>query len=434
MEIYKIKKFNKYPLRKKTFSFLFLLIFLIFFFLTFTAIAGSPRKAHYSEDSSDLYWFLIISDTHIGKHVDNSDIKDLKAVVEDLYKIINPRSIINTGDLTDQLNPKTSGEEQWEEYRQIVDTAGMNEIVNGVPVYSDAPGNHDQYFERFNPLNNYKEYSVQGRATKGTQRSWVNNKPTGKDHFITISTPDPRLTNPVTDALLKCPGDLDDEELNFIQTSLENEGDANLAFVFGHHPLRGDWGAINGGRDEFINLLCDHRASMYVFGHTHRGKTFIEPYFEICPNSVNQFLALNVSSLSEDNEFAIVAIDNDGISLTLTNLYQINPIVLITAPLDKNLGGNNPYAYQVPIGTKNPIRALVFSRIFDVTQVRYRVDSGDWYPMSQSPSNTHLWETNDWDTTSLDPSIEHTLWMQGCTTLGCSLLSLHIITFEVGNP
>ncbi|MDD1778890.1 MAG: metallophosphoesterase [Candidatus Helarchaeota archaeon] len=424
---------------------IFLSAFLINLTLLYSAgIAGNPNGAYYSEENTNLYWFLIISDTHIGKPFTNAD-KDLKTTVEDVYKIINPKFIINTGDLTDQLVGKPTFDQkikQWDEYYKILNDAGMTAILNNVPKFTDAPGNHDQYYET-SALTNYKLFSVQGRAKNDTQRSWVYNESFGKYHFITIATPHPLMTDPIVDGIDNdCPGHLSiDVELDFIQTTLGNEEEegedeynSNLTFLFGHHTLQG-WGSIITGRETFIDLACNHKISMYAYGHTHRGEYFREPYFESCQNSEDKFLALNVPSLATDNEYTIVAVDNDGVSTTFVKLDEW-PIVLITAPLDKNLGGTNPYTYKVPSRTGNPIRALVFSEK-EVNTVQYRVDGGQWQQMLQirniGGSKSYLWGVSDWDTSALDLG-EHTLEVRACIKgwiRGCSKEGSHIVSFEI---
>ncbi len=146
----------------------------------------------------------------------------------------------------------------------------------------------------------------------------------------------------------------------------------------------------------------------------------------------NNVFNLNIASLWENSQYAIVAVDCDGVSVT-PEIIDRWPVVLITAPIDKNLGGTNPYAYKVPSRTDNPIRTLVFDPNA-VSQVEYRVDgSGEWYPMSEvrlvGGSNSYLWETKEWDTTSLAPLEDHTLEVRATG----STIRSDIITFEISS-
>jgi len=394
-----------------------LLTFIIGCYVFSTAIAGEPRRAYYSEENTNIFWFLLISDVHIGRS-GSRDRDNLNWATGDgpgeARQVINPKFIINAGDLVNggssipwEVWRDEPYEKEWKEYReQILDPNGINDEI-----YTDAPGNHDQYYEsKDDPLRFYRQYSIQIEP----QRSWVLGPEEGiifgKYHFITIATPDPDYTNPFWDWWDDFHGDLSDEEIDFIRNALDENKDANLTFIFGHHGLQG-WGAIEGGREEFSRLLGEYGVSIYGYGHTHAGEE-VPPYF-VNSDSSGKFLpslAFNVNSLWEDSRYAIIAVDNDGVSLAHVNVNQW-PVVLITTPIDKKLGGINPYAYPVPASKSNPIRALVFNPN-PVIQVYYRIDGGEPKPMEQvstsHPCYPYLWQTTEWDATSLPPG-DHTI-------------------------
>ena len=416
----------------------FRIVIKLLFILLFTAIinisfhfeasAGRPGGAHYSTKSGNIFWFLLITDTHIGEG-GTTDTDNLDWAVNEAIDIIEPQFTINLGDLTDQHPFGTSHDiEQWNEYRAIVDDAGMGDINNGVPVYSDVPGNHDQYHEG-SPLAHYLTNSIQGRATNATQQSWLYTPSFGKYHFVTVATPDPDMTSPVWDFLNGCPGDLSNVELTFIINALSSSEnlDANLTFVFGHHGLGRAWGSIETGLNDFVSALGEFAVSMYAYGHTH-AENYEPPHFE----NVSASLVYNVNSLFSDYRYAIVAVDNDGVSFTGVDDAEVDawPVVLITAPIDKNLGGGNPYSYPVPTGKSNPIRALVFDAN-SVTGVHYRIDgSGDWHAMTIVSSNPHLWEAS-WDASSLLKG-EHSIEVQATSASGSStdLITVNVIYVE----
>jgi len=381
------------------------------------AIAGNPNNAHYSEQNDNIFWFAQTSDIHIGRS-GTQDSDNLNWITREASQVIEPSFIVPTGDLTDCTNGwpfpipgRGPFQAEWDEYRNILNPP----VVMNSDIYFDSPGNHDQYNEA-DPLQLYLNNSIQGVATGATQQSWIKNLLFGKYHFINIATPDPDYTNPAEDPL-RAPGGLRQEEINFIRNELIENQDANLTFVFGHHPIS----YLEYGRDNFVSLLQEYSVSVYGFGHTH----------DYSVNMVDGTLYFNIASLgkSNNNQYAIFAVDNDGLSVTSANVNQW-PIVLITTPIDRNLGGVNPYDYPVPVDESNPIRALVFDEN-PVSQVQYRIDGGDeWFPMSKvrrvGGSSSYLWETKDWDTTSLEPGI-HTLEVQatGSTTTS------DIITFEI---
>ena len=392
--------------------------------IQFEASAGKPDGAHYSAENGNVFWFMLISDTHIGEN-GTADSDNLGWAVNQAVDAIEPQFVINLGDLTDQHPFGTSQDiEQWNEYRDIVEITGMGVINNGVPVYSDVPGNHDQYHEN-PPLTNYQANSIQGKATSATQRSWLYEPGFGKYHFITVATPDPDMTSPVWDFLNGCPGEISSNEHTFIINALSDSEnvDANLTFVFGHHGLGKAWGSIEIGLNDFVTALGQFGVSMYAYGHTH-ADSYEPPYFE----NVSSSLAYNVNSLFEDDRYAIVAVDNDGVSVTDVIDARVAgwPVVLITAPIDKNLGGQNPYSYPVYTRKSNPIRALVFDAN-SITTVNYRIDgSGDWHPMTETPGNPHLWEAA-WDASFLSKG-EHYIEVQATSSSGTST---DLITVDV---
>lgn len=389
--------------------------------------AGNPKEAHYSKDNSNVFWFLLISDTHIGADdrpffcdpfsdcIEDCCSNNLRWVVTDAYRVIRPTFTVNLGDLTDQEPCAVMGNQnmgEWNEYWAIVHGAGMDTIIDDVPVYSEAPGNHDQYHEE-TELSNYLANSVQGRATgatipdaTNTQRWWILSPSFGKYHFITIATPHPGMTDPWTDGISNdCPGDLSNEEIEHIRKVLTDNKNADLTFIFGHHALKG-WGSIQGGRTDFLRLLDEYSVSMYGYGHTHAGEHYNDPYYvDSGP------LAFNVTSLCEDSEYAIVAVDNDGVSVTDATVREW-PVVLITTPIDKRLGGKNPYAYSVPRSAANPIRALIFhdAESSSIVSVDMYVDVekiGEMQRVSDDPGHRlyDLWE-GFWDARKVAPG-EH---------------------------
>ena len=100
-------KFSKDKLAqiKKYIKLLFILIFtaVITISFHFEANAGKPGGAHYSAENGNIFWFLLISDTHIGEN-GTADSDNLSWAVNEAIDIINPKFVINLGDLTDQ-NP-----------------------------------------------------------------------------------------------------------------------------------------------------------------------------------------------------------------------------------------------------------------------------------------------------------------------------------------
>ena len=410
------------------FSFLFLII-------SFHPLhASDPHSAIYSMDNNKIFWFIIISDIHIGAYGFPGS-ENLEWVVTEASDVINPSFILNAGDMTDSTNwnelgyPDGPHPEEWEEYRDILTRNGMDEDF-----YYDIPGNHDHYRDK--DFDYYLNYSIQGKATGQTQVSWTRTFDFGTYHFLGVNTNgnDGVEFSPLPPYYGDNAG-LDSSELTFIENELEQNKDTDLSMIFGHHAVVtrstdwSDWAfedaeewtetALRYGADELVQLMENYNVLMYAYGHSH---IYREEFY--LRNMSEGVLYLNVASLtkSEGSHYNIVAIDSNGIS-TVSPDVRTWPAVIITTPLDKDLGMNrNPYTADASdmSGDSFPIRALVFDKQ-PVTQVEYRrhkrlentgelvghvVDvitgllkqDGIWRPMTQvesdHPSYPYLWETD----------------------------------------
>ncbi len=376
------------------------IIFLLIPVWAASAAAGPPH-AYYHWSASRLFWFMIISDTHIGTS-GSQDTDYLEWAVTEGRDVINPLFMVNAGDLTDSTNggiiPNGPYQEEWDRYLQILEQAGMD-----ASFYYDIPGNHDAYNDA--ELAYYLANSMQGRATGRLQHSWFREFDFGSYHFLGVNT----AGNDGASFSI-WPWDnygdhagLDAEELAFIETELNINQDADLTLIFGHHPFEAGYYVQNDtgltyGLESFLNLLEDYTIPFYGFGHTHNYRENF--YYENLSTGV---FYLNFASLgkSADNHYAVMAVDGNGLSVVPARAGNW-PVVLITAPVDWALGDDPaPFAYGIPQGRANPVRALVFDSEA-VTLVQFSIDdSNNWKdmePVDQGP----VW-TGFWDTSGIDP-------------------------------
>ena len=368
-----------------------------------SGLAGHPENAQYTDDASKIFWFVHASDLHIGMDGD-WDSERLDWLTSEAFDVIAPQFIVATGDLTDSTNggstPNGPHQEEWDEYKALLAANGMD-----ADVYYDLPGNHDQYGDL--GMVYYLNNSVQGQAEGTTQHSWVREFNFGKYHFIgTATCGNDGWPWPFDNA------GLDDGELDFIESELIKHSDANLTFAFGHHPIL----FFLYGGPQFSSLLENYHASVYGYGHVHE---FANPSWN---NGVLHYVVRSLGK-SDNHHFAVYAIDNDGLSINWGNAHEW-PLVVITAPVDSSLGGDNPWAYLVSSNwNQNPIRALVFDAN-PVTQVRFRLADGQWMPMTQEDS--HLW-VGTFDGKALEPwKIKLEVQATGSAT------NSHIIYFLLG--
>lgn len=362
--------------------------------------AGDPHAAYYCPDTDKVMWFIHASDPHVGTS-GSADTGNLQWLVTTARQVIDPSFIVVSGDLTDSTNANWLGypngpyQAEWDAYRNILSSAGME-----ASFYFDLPGNHDAYNDQYFAY--YRANSVQGRANDSTQMSWTRTGPWGTYHFMGVSTPD----NTGDAFSLFWPyGDyagLDGGELAFIGNALQNQAGAQLTLLFGHHPLaatgQADDTYVYYGRDEFVALLDGYRASLYGYGHTHVSS---QQFYGA--NMTDGVFYFNVSSLGKDspNQYTLTAIDCHGIASVTQNVGAW-PVVLITAPLDRGLGGGtgwvNPFAYEVGNSASNPVRALVLDP--NPATVQFRVDGGALQPMTAVAGNPRLWQ-GVWDASAL---------------------------------
>ena len=375
----------------RKFTALFVLIIGVLFF---SSLAFATQKAYYYPNADRLFWFMILSDSHIGASPTAAE--NLTWAVNQARQVIAPQFIVNTGDLTDSTNghlfPDGPFQEEWTTYRQILEGAGMNSSF-----YYDMPGNHDHYNDKI--FSYYRANSIQGVATGKTQPSWTRQFPYGNYHFLGVCTPGndgaPFSIDPEDNY-----GDhsgLDFIELAEIDADLASHTDAQLTLIFGHHNFEpyyfdeSDTG-LTYGLPTFMGLIEQYLVPFYGFGHTHNYRENFRTNFYSF-NLTKGIYYMNVASLgkSAQNQYAVMAIDGNGLSIVPAQ-KGLWPVVMITAPVDRGLGTYpNPYTYEIPQKSNNPIRALVFDSN-PVSKVQFSIDGSLVWQDMQQIAGTKIWE------------------------------------------
>ena len=384
-----------------------------------TAYGGQPTttlhkfSAHLSNDTDNIFWFVQITDIHIGAYLlmaDNKqNFRDFCANVRYVLHIDNDSNfIVTTGDLVNAQLPLPVGQDirQWQNYYKIVSEEGL---LN-TSYYYDIVGNHDGYGNSMT-FSYFLNWSVQ----KQLQYSWYRTFPFGNYTFIALNTVQhtgaafPDGTS----------GSLNRTELDwFEQQLITAEQTSNLTFVFGHHPENDVGTTTTTSGLTFLQLLEKYNTSAYIYGHGHEihernqgGTLFIES------DSLGQPLTMP--------GYRIFAVDNDGISTIFQHLNTW-PAVLITSPIDRGL------TMQAPDILNNsqmvPIRALVFDEN-TISAVQFKLDDGIFNPMSINPNNPNLWNAS-FDASSLADG-EHTITVQASSSSGIASDSISV---RVGSP
>ena len=312
-----------------------------------TASAAGPSSAHYARGTDGMFWFLHVSDSHIGTDPIQGPhaSEHLQFALQDAVDAIDPAFVVNTGDLTDgsRMHVPALGQDQaqWDEYKQICGAAGMDSSF-----YFDPPGNHDGYDDI--GLTFYLANSIQGQANGVPYSSWVVDTPVGQYYFFGFDT-----AGNGSQSFVEAP-DFTNEEILALDAGLQQHAGAELSFALGHHRL--DEPANNA---EAIGLLTGADVGFYLHGHTHAYSEYLSGGGSIVSNEVNSL------GKGDTDNIAVGVVDHNAFIYRAKDVTAPWPFVIITAPVSQQLRGgseDNPYVYTVCRDrTDNPVRAAVFA-------------------------------------------------------------------------
>ncbi len=369
------------------------------------------KSAHLSNDLENIFWFLHITDTHIGGFWFTGDNRqNLADFLENAKQILNLTHqgfIVDTGDLVNGILPTPIRQDvaQWRDRYNII----MNSGLFNTSFYYDFPGNHDGYDDSLT-YSYFLNWSVQ----KTLQYSWNRSFSFGNYTFIAINSgaddgsPWPYGTD----------GSLNQAELDWFEQELTTAQGSNLTIVFSHHAetQMGDNTTTSG--KSYLELIEEYEVDAHFYGHGHVNRE----------RNQGGTIAVETDSLGMPSSYPgyrIIAVDNDGISCK----YQaINtwPAVLITCPIDRHL---TMQAFDIPSSmTAAPIRALVFDEN-PIWNVDYRIDDGPWVSMSPVPTNDALWNCT-FDASTLVEG-EHKVAVRANSSSGTTTDSIYV---RIGSP
>ena len=336
-----------------------------FLFGIITSAGGIAAEAAYLDGPEDLTWFVTISDTHVGAEelvYGDKDLERLEWACTTLVATTDPAFVVNAGDLTDAtswgLIPSTQVETEWIEYAETVAGNGMDPGF-----YFDLPGNHDHYGD--GDLTHFTTWSVAGGADGMTNHAWTFSAGVTDCLALGLATcASNGKSAPFDDT------SLDEDDQAFLADTIAAHPDKDLVLVFGHHPVD----ELGEGREVLEDLLAQDRVGLYLYGHTHDWDEFWDL----------GALHVNIRSLtkSENKNVGLVAIDGGGLSVRVFDV-QDWPQVLVTAPLDRDLGGGHLMAYKIPWYIEEaPVRALAFDPS-GIAAVEWSLDDETWTAMAE---------------------------------------------------
>jgi hypothetical protein len=352
------------------------------------ADAKGPHGAYHGRGTANVFWFLHISDLHIGSSTfeDPQQVATphLEFALNLAVPVISPSFVLATGDLCDgsQGVLPTVGQQQdeWDAYKSIYTAALMKPNF-----YFDLPGNHDAYGET-NGLASFLKNSLQGKNNGVPYVSWTVKVPDGEMLFFGLNSAGKGIA-PVTNPQ----GNFTDDELDFVDGAMTAHPNAQLVLMAGHHPLSG---ATNAARLEAAYKQA--AGGYYLHGHRHAYTEYLGVNDTVVVNEIG-----SLGKATTDN-LGVVAIDHKGLVYRATGTAKPWPFVVITAPMASDLrdGTENPYAYRVCKDRKdNAVRALVFSDK-NVNSVIAQIGTMPSVVMRAADTASPLWE-GEIDTTEL---------------------------------
>lgn len=322
------------------------ILFLSILILASTTVWAANTELAVHDPSPDrVFWFIQTADVNIGRDGD-LPVDHLTWLMEIAVPVIDPEFIVICGNIVDGTNgendPQPPYLEEWQLYNQIIGQYGAD--ANWL---YDLPGSREAWNDP--GFSAYVANSVQGSANGEYRHAWTRSFPWGDYLFLGISTADE--TGP---AYRDEPAIFSENDLTWLESFSDEADDARMMFAFGHNPMNLYWPWP--GMQKLAYWLFTHRAIAYGYGHY----PFEGP--DETANYHADLLRVNGGGLGfgGDCQYSIWAVDHDGVSVVCAKAEKF-PIV-ISSPLDADLGGDNERAYPLAAGAPSiHVRALAFA-------------------------------------------------------------------------
>lgn len=316
--------------------------------------------------STQLFWFLQISDIHVSKFQDSDRVTDFRQFCKETVGAVQPRVVIASGDLTDgkdQILGSQQYEEEWRAYQSALVDSG----VYNMTVWLDIRGNHDNFNVPYlySKEDLYRNFSAQGQYHK---RSFLHHVEEDgiKYNFLALDA----SAEPGTKRPYNFIGMVNPDEFGRIETMMK-EKPANHTVWFAHYPTSTIM--TPSGQEnirKFIGKFED--SSIFVAGHLHTLGSLVYRMYTLQPEG---FLELELGDFKANRLFRLGVFDHGQFSFVDTRLGTW-PLAVITNP--KNILFNNPFKEDLNVQTESThIRIVAFSTS-EITQCKVRIDGGEW--------------------------------------------------------
>jgi hypothetical protein len=321
-----------------------------------TGVCAGPEACAIEVTPVGPIWFLHVSDMHFGKGTTvNANTVYLLGTV---LPAISPVATFVTGDQVD--DGADTG--YWEAYR----TAWTG--LASAPSYLEVAGNHD----------------VKGDG----EQHWITHSPTGAwdPTLFGVNTYETAAglvevvrtnTSASSVNMQNTNGYFDEEQADALMGISPIPG-AALRVLLAHHPTVGLI-PLALGRDRMRAVMAHFGSQIYLCGHAHFDNIDWD----------GTTLLVQAAEFGEDVSFMLVATDEGGLSAR--SFPITGPWVMITSPVDPDLGGDNPQARPFSPGSTIPVRAVGTGLREDLT-LQVRVENGAWENMTTTRPG--VWEAD----------------------------------------
>ncbi|KAK2567595.1 Transmembrane protein 62 [Acropora cervicornis] len=270
----------------------------------------------------NLFWFVQISDIHISKYRAHQRAYDLQQFCNENIDVIQPVTVLATGDLTDAKDAYKLGsmqyKEEWEVYHNVLKETQVEKKTKWI----DLRGNHDAFDvpSLSGAENFFKDYSMTGpEGYKGSKPyQYVYHTKYGSYAFNGIDfNPDPGPKRPFNFF-----GHVDQERINAMEKLADTSNSFNMTIWFGHHPF-------SVTTTPSVRKIL-RSGAVYLCGHLH---TLAEVVPRMYAVHTDGHLELELGDWLDTRNYRVLAIDHDIFSFVDVRLNTW-PIILITNPKD----------------------------------------------------------------------------------------------------
>ncbi|ORZ08947.1 Metallo-dependent phosphatase-like protein [Absidia repens] len=265
-----------------------------------------------SDEPSNLFYFIQVSDLHISKF--RSQTERFLHFVQSVLPVVRPSFVVVTGDLTDAKDvgdiKTVQYEEEWMLYKNAIDQGTTNGQENGLPWY-DMRGNHD-CFDMPSWESNVNLYRTFGKSAHLLEEgqgvySWQMKQNYGNYRFVAMDAcPKKGPARP-----LNFYGYVTTNTMDRLESTLLDETTFNHTFLFTHYPT-----------------------TTMVFGLGDILKSY---------HTATKSLELELGDMKDHGVYRIVAVDHDLVSF-----------VDVELPLDA-VQPRNDDPYRFPLEDNNTI-------------------------------------------------------------------------------